>query len=92
MAKVFYYNICDCFVPYGKKYEEVDKVYLTDLECKAIYLKYIKRKNIIEWWKILGISKSTFANLVNWWIRKIADAIINKKAIVLWCYDKDGSL
>lgn len=92
MAKVFYYNICDCFVPYWKKYEEIEKVYITDLECKALYLKYIKKKNIIEWWKVLWVSKSTFANLVNWGIKKIIDAVINKKAIVLWCYKKNDTL
>ena len=58
-------------------------VELTLEELEAIRLKDLNGCDCISWWDCMWISKSTFANLYNQAHKKIADAIINWKKIVL---------
>jgi len=60
-----------------------DVVYLTLEELEAIRLKDLQGCDCISWWDCMGISKSTFANIYNRAHKKIADAIINGKKIIL---------
>lgn len=50
-------------------------------EIEALRLSYIEWLSMIEWAKQMWISSATFNRILNSWIGKIADAIINSKAI-----------
>lgn len=58
-------------------------VYLCHDEIETLRLKNICELNIIEWWKKMWVSKSTFANIYNNAIQKITYALINNMEIVI---------
>ena len=80
-----FYPICKCLVPYGLDIKDVEKVYLTKQECEVIRLKDILWYWVLQGAKIMGISKSTFSSIRRRAHKKLAEAIIKGKWIVLWC-------
>jgi predicted DNA-binding protein (UPF0251 family) len=58
---------------------EIQEVSLEEIE--AIRLSYLEGLNMINWWDKMWVSNATFNRIINSWITKIADAIINSKAI-----------
>lgn len=58
---------------------EIKEVSIDEIE--AIRLTHIEWLNMIEWWEKMWVSNATFNRILNSWISKIADAIINSKAI-----------
>ncbi len=84
-----FYPVCKCLIPYWLKLEEVAKVYLTNKECEAIRLKDIQWFSIVEWAKKMWVSKSTFSNLRRKAHKKLAEAIIFGKWIILGCEDNE---
>ncbi len=50
-------------------------------EIEAIKLSYLEGLSMIQWWEKMWVSNATFNRIINSWITKIADAIINSKAI-----------
>ncbi len=50
-------------------------------EIEALRLAYLEWMNMIKWAEQMWISAPTFNRILNSWITKIADAIINSKAI-----------
>ena len=83
--KVEYYPVCKCLVPYGLKFEDVEKIYLTKEECETLRLKDLLNLGVVEGARRMWIWKSTFSNIRRQAHKKIADAIIHWKAIILGC-------
>jgi predicted DNA-binding protein (UPF0251 family) len=83
--KIDFYPVCKCLVPYWLDFDKVEKVYLTKEECEVIRLKDILNLWVVEWGEIMWISKSTFSQIRRQAHKKVADAIIHWKAIVLGC-------
>ena len=71
----------DFFKPMGIPMSQLDEVLLQHDEIEALRLKNIKKMDIVIWAEEMDISKSTFARIYNQAVDKIADAIINGKAI-----------
>lgn len=82
-----FYPICKCLVPYWIDLEIAKKVYLTREECETLRLKDLNNLSIIEGAKKMWISKSTFSVIRRRAHKKLAEAIIMWKAIILGCDD-----
>ena len=69
------------FKPNWIPLDELDIKEVAVDEIEALRLVYIEELNMIDWSIKMGISAPTFNRILNSWIKKIADAIINSKAI-----------
>jgi predicted DNA-binding protein (UPF0251 family) len=70
-----------CFKPAGVRLKELDEVILAVDEFEAIRLKDFEALDQTEAARKMGISQPTFQRLYNTARRKIADALVNGKAI-----------
>jgi predicted DNA-binding protein (UPF0251 family) len=69
------------FKPHGVPIRFLDQVDLSLDEIEAIRIKDLENLDMIEGAKKMKISKSTFQRLISQAHKKIADALINGKAI-----------
>jgi len=72
---------CMFFKPQGIPLKNLEQTYLSMDEIEAIRLKNIEDLDMIEGAKKMKISKSTFQRILTEANRKIADGILNGKAI-----------
>lgn len=79
--KVITFSKIESFWPLWIDIDTAQKINLTKEEFEAIKLKNINKYDIVTAGKIMGIGKSTFANLYNSAIEKISEAIILGKVI-----------
>jgi len=86
--KITFYPVCKCLVPYWVDIDSAEKVYLTREECETLRLKDINNLTVIEGAKKMWISKSTFSAIRRRAHKKLAEAIIRWKAIILGCEEK----
>ena len=70
-----------CFKPCGVKRETLDRVEIYEDEMEALRLADLESMYQQECSDKMGISRTTFSRLVESARKKIADALINKKAI-----------
>ena len=73
-------NIC-CFTPLGIPKDKLDKVDLKMDEIQAIKFANLDLLSNKAWAEKMWISAPTFNRILKWANKKIADAIINSKAI-----------
>ncbi len=69
------------FKPNGIRVENLDIKEVGEDEIEALRLAHIKKLSMLEWSKKMWVSSATFNRILNSWIAKIADAIVNSKAI-----------
>lgn len=69
------------FKPNGIPLDELDIKEIAIDEIESLRLVYLEDLNMIDGAKKMGVSASTFNRILNGGIKKIADAIINSKAI-----------
>ena len=78
-------NMIKCFAPINKK--DIDKsIETVDIYCdeiEAIKLINLDGMCMKTWWKKLWVSASTFNRILNSAYKKITDAIINSKSLVI---------
>jgi len=70
-----------CFKPCGIKRATLDRVEIYEDEMEALRLADLESMYQQECSEKMGISRTTFSRLVESARKKIADALINKKAI-----------
>lgn len=70
-----------CFKPCGYKKIELERVIVYEDEMEALRLADLESLYQQESADIMGISRTTFSRLVESARKKIADALVNKKAI-----------
>lgn len=70
-----------CFKPCGYKRNEIARVNIYEDEMEAIRLSDVESLYQQECADQMGISRTTFARLLESARKKIADALVNKKAI-----------
>ena len=70
-----------CFKPCGIKRSSLERVIIYEDEMEAIRLADLESKYQQESSDLMGISRTTFSRLVESARKKIADALLNKKAI-----------
>lgn len=70
-----------CFKPCGYKHSEIERVVIFEDEMEALRLADLESLYQQESAEKMGISRTTFARLVESARKKIADALVNKKAI-----------
>ncbi len=70
-----------CFKPCGYRKNEIDRVIVYEDEMEAVRLADLESLYQQESADKMGISRTTFARLVESARKKIADALVNKKAI-----------
>lgn len=70
------------FKPAWVPIDELETIDLQEDELEVLRLKNMQWVWIIEWAEIMWISKSTFARIYNQAVSKLADALVNNKAIV----------
>lgn len=69
------------FKPNGIPLADLDIKEIWSDEIEALRLAYLEELNMAEWASKMWVSAPTFNRILNTWIAKIADAIINSKAI-----------
>jgi len=69
------------FKPQGIPLREIQSVDLSLDEFEAIRLKYVEGVNNAEGAKSMKISDSTFQRIISSGLKKVADALVNGKAI-----------
>lgn len=70
-----------CFKPCGIERKNLERVVIYEDEMEAIRLADLESMYQQESSEIMGISRTTFSRLVESARKKIADALLNKKAI-----------
>ncbi|MFH1367751.1 MAG: DUF134 domain-containing protein [Elusimicrobiota bacterium] len=73
----------DYFKPRGIPITELDEVVLTIDEFEAVRLADLEEQYQEDAAKVMGISRQTFGNIIMSAHKKIADAIINSKALCI---------
>lgn len=72
-----------CFKPKCKPLSKCQKVYLSLDEFEAIRLAYLETKQQKDAAKLMGISRPTFSRILTSSQKKVADALVNIKAICI---------
>jgi predicted DNA-binding protein (UPF0251 family) len=70
-----------CFKPLCKPLNKLEGVYLTLDEFEAVRLACLEGLQQVEAAKLMKISRSTFSRIITLAHRKIADGLVNIKAI-----------
>jgi len=70
-----------CFKPLRKPLKKLEGVYLTLDEFEAVRLAYLEELKHIDAAKLMKISRSTFSRILTLAHKKIADALVNIKAM-----------
>ena len=70
-----------CFKPLCKPLKKLEGVYLTLDEFEAVRLACLEGLKQVEAAKLMKISRSTFSRIITSAHRKIADGLVNIKAI-----------
>jgi len=70
-----------CFKPLCKPLEKVDGVYLTLDEFEAVRLACLEGLKQVDAAKLMKISRPTFSRIITSAHKKIADGLVNIKAI-----------
>jgi len=78
-----------CFKPCGIKTIDLEQITVYDDEMEAIRLADFESLYQQESADMMGISRTTFSRLVESARKKIADALLNQKAINIQIRDKD---
>lgn len=73
----------DCFKPRGRKMSELEENFLEADELEALRLADLEDQYQNDAAEIMGVSRQTFGNIIKRAHYKIADALINGKAIRL---------
>lgn len=71
------------FKPAGVPISKLEQIEIGNDELEALRLKNIEWLDIIQWAEKMWISKSTFARIYNEAIKKLTNALIDGKAIIL---------
>ena len=77
-----------CFKPCGYEKSELEKVIIFEDEMEAIRLSDLESMYQQECARKMGVSRTTFARLIDVARKKIADALVNQKAIRVQYRDK----
>ena len=73
----------DYFKPRGRRISELEEIYLEADELEALRLADLEDKYQNDAAELMGVSRQTFGNIIKRAHQKVADALINGKAIRL---------
>ena len=71
----------DYFKPRGRRMSELEEIYLEADELEALRLADLEDKYQNDAAELMGVSRQTFGNIIKRAHQKVADALINGKAI-----------